>query len=284
MQKFSRYSAIALIAFVSALAQAQTTQLTIDVPACRSFSGTILPGKYNNLAKTDKVYAWLSKATPGDYRISGNGSERADGSSMYDALDFFRTDIDNDGYCDWYLNAGAPISTGGDRDSIDTIYLGRKAAWLRIGATVPANKPDELGVGNTTAEQKHYLFGEEIGVIHDPRDKSNYLVTAFYDRHVRRDSKPGYRVQVWDADKKTLRTLDKWEPKSKAAEVYAFFKAHGARIPSAKKTAPEDTILRFDLEIEAFELAQACNPDSPQRSSPEFYGAPSRYLLARCKR
>lgn len=283
MQKIVHYSTFALLAFAGSLAQAQTLQLTTEVPACRAFSGTALPGKYARLAKS-KGLSWLAKAPPGDARISGNGSERADGSAMYDALDFFRTDIDNDGYCDWYLNDNAPLSSGGDRDSINTLYLGRKDGWLRIGAAVPDNKPDELGFGKTTDEQQQYLFGEEIAVIHDSKARTNYLISAFYERHVQRDGRPGYRVLVWDADKKTLRLLDKWEPKSKAAEVYAFFKAHGARMPAAKNTAAEDTLLRFDADIESFETAQACNPDSPQRSSPELYGAVSRYLLARCKR
>jgi len=284
MQTLSRFSATALLAFFSALVQAQTTQLTIDAPACRSFPGATLPEKYIKLAKSDRGYAWLSKTTPGDAQVSGNGRERVDGSEMYNWLAFYRTDIDNDGYCDWYLDAGAPLSTGGDRDSIDTLYLGRKDGWLRIGARVPANKPDELGVGNTTAEQMQFLFGEEIGVIHDAKAKTNYLVSAFYDRHVRRNSMPGYRIQVWDAGKKTLRKLDKWEPNSKAAEVYAFFKTHGAHLPAAKNAVPEDTVLRFDADIEAYEIRQACNADSPQRSAPDVYGAVSRYLLARCKR
>jgi len=284
MHTILRTSAFAALALAGALAQAQTTQLTIDVPACRTFPGPLLPEKYGKLAKKDKGYAWLAKLTAADAQISGNGGERADGSGMYNALAFYRTDIDNDGYCDWYLDAGAPMSTGGDRDSIDTLYLGRKDGWLRIGAKVPANRPDELGVGNTVDEQDRYLFGEEIGVIHDARDKTHYLVSAFYERHLQRDSRPGYRIYVWDAGEKNLRLLDKWEPKSKAAEVYAFFKAHGARQPAAKNTAPADTVLRFDADIEAYEVRQACRPDSPQRSDPGLYGAVSHHLLARCKR
>jgi hypothetical protein len=258
--------------------------LTTNVPNCRMPSGKPLPEKYQKLAKKYKEFAWVLKAQPDDSRVSGSGWERVDGSSMYDWLDFFRIDINSDGYCDWYINASAPMSTGGDSDSINTIYLGRKNDWLRIGASVPDDKPDEFGYGKTVAEQKSYLSGDEIAVIYDATDKANYLITAFHDRNLQRENRPGYRIMNWDADKKSLRLLDKWEPGSKASEVYAFFKVHGAQIPAAKAVEPEDKIQRFDPDIEAFELAQACDPESPQRSFPESNGAVSRFLLARCKR
>lgn len=274
---------IFLFSTIASVASAQGVQPTTQLPACR-LPVKSFPAKYEKLARTDKGYAWIRKAAPADAEVSGNGGERADGSAMYTWLSFYRVDLDNDGQCDWYLNASAPLSSGGDRDSINTLYLGRKNGWLRIGATVPAHEPDEPGVGKTTEQQAHYLFGEEIGVIHDAAGKTNYLVASFPSRHVRGDSLPGYRLQVWDADKKTLRLLDKWEPGSKAAAIYAFFKAHGARLPAASTAAPADTILRFDAEVDAYERAQACNPDSPQRSAPDLYGAVSRHLIARCKR
>lgn len=273
-----------LLATAACLAQGEPMQLTTDIPDCRMPAAKILPEKYQTLAKKNKEFAWVRKAGADDYNVNGNGWERIDGSSIHTWLEFSRVDLDNDGMCDWYLHAASPMSTGGDRDSINTLYLGRQGGWLRIGATLPANKPDELGFGKADEQQEHYLFGEEIGVIHDANDRVNYLIGAFYDRHVQRNSMPGYRVMVWDADKKTLRVLDKWEPGSNAAGVYAFFKQHGARTPSAKTAAPDDTLYRFDPDIEAFEIEQACDPDSPQRSAPDLCGAVSRHLLARCKR
>jgi hypothetical protein len=266
-----------------AAARLQHMPLTAEVPACRMPAAKVLPDKYYALAKKNKEFAWVRKASADDHEVSGNGWERVDGSSMFTWFAFSRVDLNNDGLCDWFVHAAAPISTGGNRDSINTLYLGRKNGWQRIGAAVPADKPDELGFGKTEEEQGQYLFGEEFGVIHDPASKTNYLVGAFYNRHEHASSKPGYLIQVGDKDRHTLRLLDKWDPTSKAAAVYAFFKAHGARMPASTKTAPQDTIERFDPEIEALEREQACNPDSPQRASPKLYGAVSPYLLARCK-
>lgn len=45
---------------------------------------------------------------------------------------------------------------------------------------------------------------------------------------------PGYRIMMWDENKRSLLVLDKWEPQSTAAQVYAFFKKHGARRPAFK--------------------------------------------------
>jgi hypothetical protein len=258
-------------------------RLGTDVPECHMPPGQMLPQKYQKLAKRYKEFAWALKTAPNDRTVEGNGWERVDGSSMYNWFQFSRIDINNDGYCDWYLNASAPMSTGGDSDSINTIYLGQKNGWLRIGASIPDNKPDQLGSGNAYDEQKRYLFGDEVGVLHDASAKINYLITAFDNRNVQHQNKPGYRIFIWDSDKKTLRLLDKWEPGSKAAEVYGFFKAHGAWVPAPTTVAPADRILHFDPQVEAFELEQACNPASPQRSFPENNGPVSRYLLARCK-
>jgi len=77
-----------------------------------------------------------------------------------------------------------------------------------------------------------------------------------------------------------LRPLDKWEPGSKAAAVYAFFKAHGAYEPSVKSTGPQDRITHFDPEVESYELDTACDADR----SAEEKAAISPHLLARCKR
>lgn len=283
MKNIFKTISVVLLSASCTLAYGQVSHLTTNAPDCRMPDGKILPEKYQNLAKRHKGYAWALQAALGDGRVSGNGSERVDGSGMFDFLDLFRADLNNDGYCDWFIHDGAPLSTGGDRDSINTLYLGQKNGWLRIGATIPNDKPDELGQGKATDEQKAYLFGEEIGIIHDTAGRINYVITAFYDRNVNRDFIPGYRILVWDADKKNLRPLDKWQPGSKAADVYAFFKAHGAQFPAKKKAGQSSRTLGFDPDIEAYEIEQACDPQSAQRSGLASAAPLSRYLTARCK-
>ncbi|NIA54499.1 hypothetical protein HAV22_12725 [Massilia sp. TW-1] len=266
---------VAALAANCTATNAQSMRLTTDVPECRTPGGTVLPERYQTLAKKHKEFAWVKKLAPGDRRISHQGWERVDGSAMYNWFDFFLVDLNNDGYCDWYVNASAPLSTGGDRDTINTLYLGQKNRWVRIGAHIPEDKPDQLGAGDADDEQSGYLFGEEISTVYDAAAKTSYFITGFYDRNVQRDDHPGYRVMTWDNDKKTLRLLDKWQPGSKAAEVYAFFKAHGAWTPSGKMGTAKDTIQRFDPQVEAVELEQACDRGGEGLSP---------YLLKRCKR
>jgi hypothetical protein len=105
--------------------------------------------------------------------------------------------------------------------------------------------------------------------------KTSYFITAFYDRNVQRDGHPGYRVMTWDRARNTLRLLDKWQPGSKAAEVYAFFKAHGAWSPAGKATPREDQIEGFDPQVETVEIGQACGQGGD---------GVSPYLLKQCKR
>lgn len=262
----------------------QSVQLTLNIPECRMPAGKVLPDKYYKLPRDQDAFHWVPTAASGDHVIEGNGWERVDGSAMHDWFAFYRIDLNGDGLCDWYLNAAAPMSTGGDRESINTLYLGRAAGWTRIGADVPQDKPDGLGYGKTSAQQRQFLFGEEPAVIHDAASKANYIVAALYSRNGQRSGRPGYRIFDWDADRNILRLLDKWEPGSKAAQVYAYFKAHGARMPAPGATAASDTIQTFDADVEAFELEQACDPQSALRSFAEANGVVSQYLLDRCKR
>jgi hypothetical protein len=273
-----------VMAGASAAAVSRPVQATLSIPECRIPSGVVLPDKYYTLSKAKNAFNWVAGATRGDGVVEGNGWERVDGSGMHDWFSFYRIDLNGDGLCDWYLNAAVPMSTGGDRESINTLYLGRAAGWTRIGADVPQDKPDGLGYGKTSAQQRQFLFGEEPAVIHDAASKANYIVAALYSRNGKRSGRPGYRIFNWDADRNTLRLLDKWEPGSKAAQVYAYFKAHGARMPASAATAASDTIQAFDPDVEAFELEQACDPQSALRSFPEANGVVSKYLLVRCKR
>jgi len=273
-----------VMASASAAAFSRPVQATLSIPECRIPSGVVLPDKYYTLPKAKNAFNWVAGATRGDGVVEGNGWERVDGSGMHDWFSFYRIDLNGDGLCDWYLNAAAPMSTGGDRESINTLYLGRAAGWTRIGADVPQDKPDGLGYGKTSAQQRQFLFGEEPAVIHDAASKANYIVAALYSRNGQRSGRPGYRIFNWDADRNTLRLLDKWAPGSKAAQVYVYFKAHGARMPASAATAASDTIQAFDPDVEAFELEQACDPQSAFRLFAEANGGVSQYLLDRCAR
>lgn len=265
-----------------AYGQARAQGLTQRVPECKLPATKPMPDKYLALAKRHKDFAWAAKVGREDAMVSGGGWERHEGSGMRDWFSFYRIDINNDGHCDWYLNTSSPLSTGGDRDSIDTIYLGRPGGWVRIGASMPNDKPDQLGFGKAIAEQKKYMFGEEPGVIYDASQKISYLITALYKRHDGRSAMPGYRILTWDAAGKTLRALDKWQPGSKAAEVYGYFRKNGAYVAPVPGETPDQAIRQFDQEIESFELEQACG-DLEEAGGPAAEGGVSPHLLATCK-
>ena len=268
---------------VCTVAHAEDASFTNDIPECRMPAGGAVPGKYLRLAKRDKAFAWAAKVRKMDKQGGGDGWERVDGSSMGDSLAFYRADLNNDGYCDWYINANAPLSTGGDRDSINTIYLGQLKGWMRIGAQIPDDKPDVLGFGKADVQQGQYLFGEDLALLYDTVRHLHYMISSFYERHVRKSILPGYRIYVWNDQDKTLRALDKWEPGSEAAAAYGYFKAQGARIPMTKPAEQGNDILRFDPEVEAYEISQACDRHSTQWAYGEAGKSISKYLLARCE-
>lgn len=284
MRSILRYLIPAVLASSCATVHGQAMRLSTNIPECRLPPGKILPDKYYKQRGRKNEYKWVGTVGASDRVAAGQGGERADGSAMYSWLALYRIALNGDGYCDWYVNNSVPISTGGDRDSLNTIYLGGPQGWSRIGTTIPTDKPDELGYGKSTDEQRDFLFGEEPLVIHDAAAKVNYIVTAFYDRSTQREGRPGYRIYDWDAGKKTLRLLDKWQPGSRAAEVYAFFKAKGANNLASGPVNEKNSLTKFDPAEEAFELKEACNPNSAVRTAPELYGAVSSHLLARCRR
>ena len=89
------------------------------------------------LNKSRNAFDWVHKATANDRIVSGDGWERSDSPNMSNWFGFYRVDLNNDGICDWYLNALTPIATGGDRDTINTLYIGGPSRWARIGADIP---------------------------------------------------------------------------------------------------------------------------------------------------
>lgn len=272
---------MALVA--GAFARADNTSLTHTIPACSMPAATVLPEKYLKLGKADKQFAWALKAKSTDKEVSGSGWESIDGSSMRDWFHFIRADLNNDGICDWFVNAVDPVSTGGDHDSINTIYLGQPKGWLRIGATLPDTKPDALGFGDTDAQHDKYLFGEDISLLYDTADRTHYVITNFVERHQQYGLKPGYRIFAWDRQQQNLRLLDKWEPGSKAAGAYAYFKQHGATSPTSDDVGKGGRVEPFDPDIEALEIRQACNRNSVLWSYNDGGKSISVYLLAQCK-
>ena len=270
---------VAALVAAGPAAHAQAPSFTTDIPACRMPAGSPMPDRYLGLARRYKEFAWVKKVKRADMGAYGNGWERIDGSSMYEWFAFYRVDLNNDGYCDWFVNAAIPLSSGGDRDSINTLYLGQRKGWRRIGPPIPADRPDGLGSGKSDEQQSRYLFGEEPALLYDPAARVRYIITGFDTRHTQRLAWPGYRIFVWDDGASTLRLLDKWAPGSNAAAAYDYFKAHGARMADTAREKPEDTVTAFDPEVEAYEVEQACE------SAPASVGeGPSPHLLARCKR
>jgi hypothetical protein len=167
------------------------------------------------------------KVSPAAGAIGRSAWERIDGLSMFEWFTFSRVRPEQRRLLRLVHQCVAPVSTGGDRDSINTLYLGSSKGWKRIRYHGPSDNPDSLGAGKSYDEQNDFLFGEDVAIVRDAGSNVNYIVTAFLNHHDRQVSKPGYRIFDWDAGKQTLRLLDKWKPGSKAAEVYAF-KAHGA--------------------------------------------------------
>lgn len=240
-----------------ARAQPPALKLTTDVPACTPPAGRALPDVYYARPRHGKVMAWVSAVTRTQARAGGEGQERYDGTGVHDWFDFVRVDLDNDGVCDWFVTMSAPHSSGGDHDTLNTLYLGRPTGWQRIGAHVAPGDVDMLGSGRSEAEQREFLFGEELATIHDAAARVNYFVTTFDDRETGQSLGPGYRIFTWDGQKKTLRLLDKWQPGSIGAQVYAYFKSHGAR---SSDSAAAGGLVTFDPDVESLELSERCQP------------------------
>jgi hypothetical protein len=258
-------------------AQTAAKELTTDVPACTMPAGRALPDVYYARPRHGKVLAWASAVTRMQGVAGGEGQERYDGTGIRDWFDFVQVDLNNDDICDWFVTMSAPDSSGGDHDTLNTLYLGQTKGWQRIGAHVAPGDVDMLGSRRSQAEQKDFLFGEGIATIHDTAARVNYFVTSFQDRDTGQSIRPGYRIFTWDGQKKTLRLLDKWLPGSIGAQVYAYFKSHGAH---SSDSAAKGGLVKFDPEVEALELSERCQPGADGED-----GLPiSAGLLAHCPR
>ncbi|MEO1768098.1 hypothetical protein, partial [Thiobacter aerophilum] len=179
---------------------------------------------------------------------------------MYDWYTFTRMDLDGDGLCDWFLTSFAPYSTGGDSGVLNTLYFGTPSGWKRFGATIPENRPDGLGWGKSDQQQARFAFSSEAPlVLYEQNSGTPYLLGWFDTRHSSgRWDQEGYHIYRWNTHTNTLEELDKWQPGSAAAQVYAFFKKHGA-VNVAESGVSR--IARFDPDIEKAEFESGCKDE-----------------------
>jgi hypothetical protein len=260
--------AFALVAGIATVHAAEL-QLSLDIPACKMPRGKPLPAKYYAIAKKWKEYRWGNKVKFSDLIADGSGYERIDGSRMYNWHTFGKLDINGDGVCDWFLTSLAPYSTGGDSGVLNTLYFGTASAWRRVGAAIPNYKPDVLGAGNSSNEQSNFAWSSETPyVIRDRQSGTPYLIGYFASRSISgRQDHEGYHIYTWSPRKNTLQELDKWEPDSAAARVYAFFKQHGAADPTQTGA---DRIVHFDPEFEKSEFDRGCKDEEALKRSIHF--------------
>ena len=234
-------------------------ELSQDIPSCQNSTSKPLPEKYYSIAEKWNDFKWVKKVTSKDVMVSESGYERIDGSGIRDWFNFVKLDINGDGICDWFVTASSPLSSGGDSNVLNTLYLGsRNKKWRRIGAEIPNHKPDILGAGRSNDQQDDYTFSSETPfVLWDRKSKISYFIGYFYTRTYGKPYQKGYEVYIWNAEQKNLQKLDKWEKGSAAEKVYAYFKQHGAVDPIIEEG--ENNIAQFDQDLEDSEARAKCS-------------------------
>lgn len=244
-------------------------RLTLDAPKCENSVKQALPRKYYTFAEQWSEFSWVRDVRSSDLSVGGSGYERIDGSGMYNWFIFSKLDINNDSVCDWFVVSSAPYSTGGDSGILNTIYLGSKKGWKRIGASIPDDQPDILGAGNSSNEQGEFTFSsEDLVVVYDEKARKSYFIGYFnYRADAGRLNQRGYHIYVWNAERDTLEELDKWEPNSTAEQVYDWFKEYGAVDPTATGV---DRLVEFDPREERRELSFGCRDEDLTKRSPGF--------------
>lgn len=206
-------------------------------------SANTLPDKYYR-------YTWAKKIKKTDIRIGGEG-ENILGNNTSDSMnvsyDLLKTDINNDGWCDWIVTLSIPASTGGDRDSVNAFYLGHSKGWHRVGPKVRgADKPADFGSG----PDDEFDFFETSALLYEKSEKKTYLIGVFWDRNGSQLTKPGYHIYLWDKQKNNLTELDKWKDENSAgAQAYAYFKRNGGFVGLT-----EHPLERFVVDNEKKEL------------------------------
>lgn len=244
------------------IAQAADLNLTQEIPTCEMSPGRVLPAKYYALAEKWKEFHWVYEVNKKDSVVYGSGFEGLEGSGLYSSLYFYKMDINSDGLCDWIvIYQSAPLSmVSKDLQFLDTFYLGSEKNWVRIGLKAPKDKPDQIYTATENEYKKFALFADAPFVVFDRRDAIHYLIGPPIDEYHYGSfmSEPynyGYQIYTWDSQNDFLRKLDKWDLGSAAAQVYVYFKQHGAVDPTQTGAG---RIVRFDVKIEEVELDRGC--------------------------
>lgn len=230
---------VAACALLSLNTLAAELEFDSGLPACRMPKAKTLPAKYYR-------YHWARKVKAGDSEVTGHGDsilpDPESGMRIYYTLR--KADLNKDGICDWAVTLSIPVSTGGDRSTVNIFYFGVAAGWKRFGPEISGvDLPVDFGSGPVP----DFDLFEEAGFLHEKSTNTTYIVGAFLSRHVNYYTKPGYRIFVWDGKDNKFRKLDKWK-NATGLQVYKFFKSHGAFVAGGVSPAIE-----FDDRIEELE-------------------------------
>jgi hypothetical protein len=222
-------------------------QFTGKMPECKSPKGRNLPSKYYR-------YEWAKTVTRGDSIVGGNAEKKFDDPDEKSYLwhKLVKADINSDGWCDWIVTSSFPLSAGGDRNSINTFYLGTAEEWKRRGADLKGgqNIPDGLGFTKSIDQENLFNFFESVGFLYEKTERRMYLIGMFADRHIRQYQVPGYHIYFWDNKKNSLVELEKSSKKTRnGGQAYAYFKKHGASTGDMR-----NPIFMFESDVEKLEF------------------------------
>lgn len=160
IRKYFHAAVVVLLLFLGNRMAAEGVELELiqEIPSCKMPPEKPLPERYYAVANKWKEFKWVHEVTSDMWRAGGQGFERADGSEMYEEYIFAKIDINGDGWCDWFLLSRTPFSTGGDSSVFNTLYLGSREGWRRIGVDIPKDEPDGLGWGKSDEQSSDYSF------------------------------------------------------------------------------------------------------------------------------
>ncbi|MEO1768090.1 hypothetical protein [Thiobacter aerophilum] len=275
MRNLAKGILCAVLCFGVVTASGAEMELTLEIPACKMPPGKPLPPKYYAAARKWKEFGWVRSVSGADSVVYGTGWEGLRGSGLYANFYFYKLDLNSDGFCDWVLVYQTPALSvvSQDFEILNTFFLGTHNGWVRIGATVFKDDPDSIDRLVSKADQGRFAyFSDPPLLILDIHLNHSFIIGTFEhpdNDHptAKRVHRYGYCVYLWNTHTNTLEELDKWQPGSAAAQVYAFFKKHGA-VNVAESGASR--IARFDPDIEKAEFESGCKDERALKRSPYF--------------